>query len=166
MNEYDTYTNTQTGKPFKSYRKTIQGKVAVYVFNSITNQPGALILEGKDNLSADATIDTWTPVEDAYFRRMNRRHLETGHLIEFVRAENYEEIKTEYMANATDDEIIATFAYPWLKFKKSVLTSITSEAVAIRFLTLAKQAEKSESYLKALEAKIAELQGAGIVEEE
>ena len=165
MTDYNTYTSTQTGKPFKSYKKTILGKVSAYVFNSITNTPGAVILEGKDNNSFSATIDTWNPTEDAYFRRMNRRHLETGHLIEFTRPENFEELDVEFMAGASDEEIQTTFTQPWYTFKKAVLPKINSEAVAIRFLTLAKKAEKSESYIRALETRLSEIQGSPTVEE-
>ncbi len=160
-----TYDNIQTNKPYKSYKKTILGKVAVYTFNSLTNTPNAILLEGKDNNSFSATVDTWNAVEDAYFRRMNRKHLETGYVVEFVRPENYDEITPEFLADASDEDLQAILKKPWMEFKKSYLNKITSEAILIRLLTIAKTEEKSESFIKNIEAKISELQGFATSEE-
>lgn len=153
--KYDTYSEIQN-KPFKSYRKTIVGKVYVSVFNSITRNPEGLLLEGPND-QAKACIDVWNEQEDLYFRRNNRRALETGRIIEFVKSDDFEELKPEYLATASDEqleEIVMSRYYKLL----SELNKITSESVLLRLLEIARKKERSEKYIDAITAKLSELQ--------
>lgn len=155
------FSAMQTGQPYKSYKKTILGKLSVTVLNPFNNEVNVVLLEGDSN-NPDSVLDVWTEKEDAFFKRMNRRSLETGRIIPFVRKEEVEsEPKVEQMS---DEEIAALIKKPFLSLQ-TILNKTESEAFVFRILTAAREAEKSEKFISAIEARLGEIQS-GITEEE
>lgn len=155
------FSAMQTGKPYKSYKKTILGKVSVTILNPFSNEVSVILLEGEKN-SPDSILDVWTEKEDAFFKRMNRRSIETGRIIPFERPETeQEEVKIEQMS---DEEVAALIKKPFMTVQ-SVLSKTNSEAFVYRILQAARAAEKSEKFVSAIETRLGEIQS-GISEEE
>ncbi len=160
--DLQVFSAMQLGKPYKSYKKTILGKVQVIVLNPFSQESSAILLEGDDG-SANSILDVWSEKEDAFFKRMNRRALETGRIIVFTRADvNESEEKTP--EQMSDEEIKELVKKPFLKLK-NILDRTESEAFVYRILKAAREAEKSEKFVSAVEARLGEIQS-GIVEEE
>ena len=143
----------QMEAPVKSYKKTINGKVAVWVFNPIVNQPEQILLQG---VGEDAVYQAFSELENTFFKRMNKKALSQGTVIEFE-SENSQEVEYEFLANSTDEELRTLISQPYKKFKKD-LESVKSEAVVIRLLRIATEAEKSETILNLVRAKLSEVQ--------
>ena len=78
----------QAKAPYKSYRKTLPSHVYVTVFNPFNQEPEGLILKGEGD---EAIVDVWDEMQDLFFKRMNKRHLETGVVVAFVRQDLPEE---------------------------------------------------------------------------
>lgn len=155
------FSAMQTGLPYKSYKKTIMAKVSVTVLNPFSNEVSVILLEG-DNNDPESILDVWSEKEDAFFKRMNRRALETGRIISYKRpAFVEEEQKIEQMS---DDDIAALIKKPFMVMQ-SVLSKTDSEAFVYRILQAARVAEKSEKYVAAIETRLGEIQS-GISEEE
>lgn len=161
----DTFVAMQTGKPYKSYKKTILGLVYVSVLNSFSREPEGMILRGDPRkLEPDSFVDLWDDVEDAFFRRKNKRHLETGILIAFEKPENYQEPVVEKYASYSDEQLEEVLGQKWLALMKSI-NETNSESVLYRLLTIARENEKSEKLISAIEARLSEVQTAGYEEE-
>lgn len=146
------------GVPYKSYKKTILGKVYITVWNSFEQTPEGLLLFGDPAKSDDECfIDTWTQDEDYYFKSKNKRHLQTGNVIEVVRnTDPVEKTIEEY----SDEELEAVLDE---KFKKhfalqALLNGTESIALLFRIKGIAQEQEKSDKAVKAIEARISELQ--------
>lgn len=146
------------GKPLKSYIKTILGKVYVTVWNSFENMPEGLILYGDPRKSEDTcVIDVWNHDEDYYFRTKNKRHLQAGNLISYERKEETSEKSAEEFSDAELEKLLED------KFKKffslqSLLNETDSIALLFRIKRIAEEQERSDKVIKAVEARIAELQ--------
>lgn len=145
-----------SGKPFKSYKKVVLGKVAIKLWDSLTNEPKEEIFVGDPRSGDDAVIDVWSEKEQVYFERMNRKHFELGNLIEFKRPE-VEEVKERTFEQYTDEEIKEVVNSRFLSLQ-STLNKIESVAVLFRLKTAAEELEKSDKITKAIEARISELQ--------
>lgn len=146
----------QSGTPFSSYKKTILGKVYVTVLNSFSGIPEGLILQGEEN-DETVKVDLWSEREDVFFKRMNRKQFETGNIIPAARpAEVVEEPKTIEQYN--DDEMRTIVNMNYLKLQK-LLATVTSEAVVLRMINIARAEEKSEKIINAFTAKLSEIQG-------
>jgi len=161
-NEIDAkvFSAMQIGQPYKSYKKTILGKLSVTILNPFNNEVTVILLEGTSD-NPDSILDIWTEKEDAFFKRMNRRSLETGRIISFTRKEEPNEVaKIEQMS---DEEIKDLIKKPFLSLQ-TILNKTESEAFVYRILTTARAAEKSEKYIAAIEARLGEIQS-GIAEE-
>lgn len=143
------------GSPFKSYIKTILGKVYVSVWDSFENKPEGWILEGDPRKVDDGCIvDVWTPEEDFYFRNKNKRHLQTGDVIVYERKAVEKERTVEEYSDAELTEIVNSKFFTL----QNVLNNTDSVAVLFRIKNLAQDLEKSEKLLKAIEARISEVQ--------
>src|SRR6185369_15230663 len=78
------------GKPFRTYKKTILGRVYVTVLNMMTGTPipEGVILDGDPNKNeVGAFFDVFSEQEDYFFRKMNKKHFDAGELIEFKRTD-------------------------------------------------------------------------------
>ena len=152
------FSAMQTGKPYKTYKKTILGKVATTVFNQFSQKPESLILEGDPRKNDDTCfVDVWSEMEDVFFKRMNKAHMSSGRIIEVHRVEAPPVSEEELINTMSDEKANEVLTYQWYKFK-SVLNSITSADTVHRLLLLAKDADKSEKFIKAIEARISELE--------
>jgi len=151
----DIYSAMQVGKPYKSYRKTILGKVYVTILDPFTQEtPIGIHLEGEPTTDERAIVDIWSEKEDVFFKRMNKRHFETGNLIPYIREEKEAKRTVE---NSTDEELKALINKPFLSLQ-AVLNKTNSEALVFRILTLAKELEKSDKIIKAIESRLSEIQ--------
>lgn len=150
------YSMMQTGKSYKRYIKTILGKLYVNVLNPFTDKPDGLIIRGNPQANKeDCIVEVWNDKQDVFFKRMNKRHFEQGFLIEY---NPKKEIKKKKSPNqVTDEELIEILNSRFFKFQ-SEISKFTSPAPLQRLLFLAGEEEKSEKIVKAIEAKIAELQ--------
>lgn len=153
------FADMQEGKPYKSYIKTILGKVFIETLDPFSNAPFGTLLVGNPR-TPDATciVDVWSPMEDAFFRRRNRKHLESGTLIQYERTSDATDIKPEFMADASDEKLIELLGKKYLALITD-LNKITSEVTIQRLITLARENEKSVKILAAIEARLSELQG-------
>jgi len=149
------YSLMQTGKPYKSYIKTVLGKVYVNVWDSFENKKVGLIIEGNPNSQPEeCIIDVWNEQEDVYFKRANKRHFETG----FIIAHNRTDAPVERSPNdLTDDELNNLLNSKFLSLQSGV-NKMTSVAPVFRMIEMAKKQEKSEKIIKFLEGKLSELQ--------
>ncbi len=144
------------GKPHKTYVKKILGKVYVTVWDVFTNQPVGMILEGDPRRNDQtAMIDIWSEKEDVFFRRMNRRHLADGTVVEYKRPDEGPRERT--MEEWSDEELIALINKPFLALKAAV-NKTESEALLFRMESLSEQMDKPESYMKLIRAKLSEIQ--------
>ena len=141
--------------PTASYIKTILGKVYVAVWDSFENQPIGTILEGDPRKKDESCIvDVWSPDEDFYFRSKNKRNLETGHIISYVRKE---EVKERSIEEYSDEELTTIINSKFFTLQ-SILNSTSTVAVLFRIKNLAHELDKSEKLIRAIEARISELQ--------
>jgi hypothetical protein len=146
----------QSGSPFSTYKKTILGKVYVTVLNSFSGTPEGLILYGEEG-DDNAKIDLWSEREDVFFKRMNRKQFEVGNVIPLTRsAEVVAEPKT--IEQYDDEEMRTVVNQTFIKLQKT-LSTVTSEAVVLRMIDIARTEEKSEKIITALTAKLSEIQG-------
>ena len=148
------FSAMQTGIPFKSYRKTILGKVYVTVLNPFSNQPEGLLLEG-DAADQKSVIDVWTEKDDIFFRRMNKVHFDEGAIIEFKKDTNAVPERT--IEAFTDEELKGVINQKYLALL-ATLNKTDKEAVLYRMLTIAQSMEKSEKIIKIIESRLAEVQ--------
>lgn len=153
MADSTVFSAMQTGKPHATFKKTILGQVYVTVLSPFSNQPEGLLLTGAKD-SETSMVDVWSEMEYVFFKRLNKRHLERGILIQIEK----QEAKVEkFIEQYSDEELINVINQKYIAFQK-VLSGITSEAVLFRMLDLAKELEKSAKIIGVIEAKIAELQ--------
>lgn len=144
-----------TGRPFKSYIKTILGKVNVTVWDMFTNTPVGLLLEGDPRKKEENSyIDLYSEYEDVFFKRANKRHFEVGNLVEYVKKEEKRERTLEEF---TDEELIEIINSPFLKLQNA-LNKTNSVALLFRFEGLATELEKSDKVLSAIRSRLSEAQ--------
>lgn len=160
-----TFGLMQTGKPLKTYKKTILGQVYCSVLNSFSNEPEGILLSGDPTKNDPLSMfDIWNDMQDAYFRRANKKNLEMGVIIAFERPDSVQELEPEPFATATDEEIdeILTSKYYTIL---SALNKCTNTIILNRFLQRARVLEKSEKIIKSITSRISELQSDGSIEE-
>jgi len=149
------YSAMQEGMPIKSYIKTILGKVYVTVLNPFSDQPEGLLLEGDPKKPDDkAILDVWSTKQDVFLKNMNRSHFNNGIIKEYVRSTEPRERTIE---EATDPELTEIVNMKFLGLQNK-LNKITSTVVLFRILGLARDNEKSDKIIKAIEARISEVQ--------
>jgi len=145
------------GKPFKSYIKTILGKVAVQLWDNFLDKPVDVILQGDPKRKEDTCIvNVFSAREDAFFLRVNKKHFATGMLIPYVAKEISEPVEKP-IEQSTDDELKAIINKKFLALSSAV-NKINSTAVLFRMRGLAEEMEKSEKITRLIESRISELQ--------
>lgn len=148
-----TFSQMQAGMPYASYKKTILGKVFVNVLDPFSGNPVGLLLEGTKGTDTEV-IDVWNEVEDLFFRRSNKKALETGTVIKIKREEK---VEPKTIEQYSDDELKEVINQRYAAFQKS-LSAITSEAVLYRMQLLAEEMDKSERFIGSIKAKLADVQ--------
>jgi hypothetical protein len=146
-------------KPFATYTKTILGQVGVHVWDRFTNTPAYVILKGDPRKAGDegCLVDVWNSRENAYFLRSNARHFAKGTMRPYQRPEN---VAVETPIEQYSDEQLRELINMKFAAMNRQLTEIKSVPVIFRMLSLATEMEKSDKIIKALEARIAEIQSA------
>ena len=152
----DVFSAMQTEKPYKSYRKTVLGRVFVHVLDPFDGKADGVILFGVKQLDETGIVDVWSEREDVFFKKMNKTHFETGNIIEFVREEKQEpEEKT--IEAYSDAELKEVINQKWFALQ-SAINNTKSEAVLYRMKTLAEEMGKSSKIVDALIARLSEVQ--------
>ncbi len=151
------YSAMQTKTPYKSYIKTVLGKIYVTVLNPFSGEPEGRIIKGDPRGKGKdlCIIDIWSEMEDAFFTRINKRHLETATLIQYTRKEEKVEEKSP---NDFSDEELTTLLNEKFFTLTNKVNKMTSVAPIFRLVTVARELEKSEKIIKYLEGKLSELQ--------
>ena len=143
------------GIPYGSYIKTILGKMFVSVWDSFENRAEGIILQGDPRKKEENSIvDVWSQEEDYYFRSKNKRLLETGQIIAYTRKDEERERTIE---EYSDDELTVIINSKFFTLQ-NVLNNTSSTAVLFRIKNLAQELEKSDKLIKAIEARISEVQ--------
>jgi hypothetical protein len=150
------------GKPLRSYIKTILGKVFINTWDSFTERPVGLLLEGDPRNNDETCIyDIWSEKEDMYFRKSNKRHFETGTLIPYTRSDAPREKTFE---ESDDSELMDLVQKPFLALRNKLAVT-ESEAVLFRLLGIAESLDKSDKVTGAIKARISEVQDAPYLRE-
>jgi hypothetical protein len=150
--ESKLYNALQEGEPVAQYRKTVPSQVCVKRINAFTGLVEEIILSGDGK---NAIVSLWTPAEEKFFREMNESHLSKGTLAPYTPPE-VEPEKT--LEDATDEEITEMVNSRFLKLSKSVLNQTVSEEFVNKLLLKAKELEKSDKIIAAIETRLAEIQ--------
>lgn len=145
-------------EPYKSYIKTILGKVYVTILDPYTGERVGLILKGdpKTKHNEDCIVDVWSQREDAFFHKRNKKHFELGQLIEHTRKEVVPE-ESEILSALSDDEMVELLNSPFFKLQATV-NKMETIAPIYRLIELAKEQDKSPKILDFLAGKMSELQ--------
>ena len=146
------------GNPYKSYIKTILGKVYVTIWNSFENIPEGLILSGDPRKGDEScSVDVWSQDEDYYFTTKNKRHLLVGNIIVHTRKSDPVEKTVE---GYSDEDLEKLLDERFKKFfsLQTLLNDTDSIALLFRIKRIAEDKERSDKIIKAIESRISELQ--------
>lgn len=149
------FSSMQSNTPYATYRKTILGKVYVTVLSPFTNKPEGVLLEGEPKTDERAMVDVWSEMQDLYFKRQNKKHFQEGTIIKVQR-----EVKEEFphtIEQYSDDELKEVLNYRYASLVKTI-NDINTVPVLIRMTELAREGEKSEKIIRAIEARLSEVQ--------
>lgn len=153
----DVYGMMQEGKPYKSFIKTMLGKLYLTAWDSWKEAEIGVILEGDPRKKDDGCIiDVWNEKEEMFLRKRNKKHFETGVIIEYQRTEESKS-EEEKINSMSDDEMIELLGKQFFSLQSAV-NKFTSIAPVFRMLHLAKELDKSEKIVKFIEGKLSELQ--------
>jgi hypothetical protein len=154
----DMFAAMQADKPHSIFKKGILGKVALNVLNPWSGEPEVVILQGVPERNDDGCFFKTYSVEATLFiKNMNKPLFDKGAILEVKQQEKKPKSEAAKLNSATDDELDKILNTPWLGFTAKV-NKMTSSAPVYRLLVLAREQEKSESYTKFLEEKLAELE--------
>jgi hypothetical protein len=153
----EIYSAMIGGRPYRTYAKTILGRVYVTTLGMLTGTPTpeGVILSGDPRKKEPETmIDVWSEQEDYFFKKMNRRHFDQGILIEYQRVETPRERTIEEFS---DEELKVLINKPFLALQHT-LNKTTSVATLFRIQSIASELEKSEKVMRAIESRLSEVQ--------
>jgi hypothetical protein len=153
IGDLDVYSAMQTGNPYKSYRKTILGKVFVDVWDNFNNKPKEVGLFGNPE---NAIIDIWSEKENQFFKNINKKLFDDGLVIEVDRAKLPPQPEVKVYSDEELSELLKT------KFFKlrSILNNLYNDTTLTRLLDIAREMEASEKTIKTIEARLSELKTA------
>lgn len=162
--QYDpqVFSAMQAEEPLATYRKTILGKVFVEVLDPFSHAVQGLLLHGQKGADS-AQVDVWSVQEDLFFRRRNKKQFETGMLVKVAQPKPTDAplpVAPKKLEQYSDEELRELVDYQSKHFMalQKTLANVTSEAVVYRILELAKELEKSDKTITAIETRLAELQ--------
>jgi hypothetical protein len=142
--------------PYSSYTKTILGKVLVTVWDNVLDKPVEVLLEGNPRRKDENSIvKLWSPKEDSFFKRVNRKHFSTGRLIPYRTEDIPSEVKT--IEQSTDEELAKIVSLRYMAFVAEI-NKINSIAVLFRMRGIAEEMDKSAKITAVIEKRISELQ--------
>jgi len=144
------------GRPVRSYIKTILGKVSIVLWDSYTNTRAEQLLSGDPRRKdPDSIVNMWSEKEDAFFKTMNRRHFTNGTLIPYEMP--VEQVREKTVEESSDVELKEVLTKPFFTLQ-AVLNKTESIAVLFRILGLAKEMDKSDKVIRAIESRLSEIQ--------
>jgi hypothetical protein len=144
-------------KPYQSYKKTILAQAAVTLWDTFMEAPTQIIVKGDPKRDLESCIiDVWSEKEKVFFERMNRRLFNDGTLIPYNRPEVVEKVEKTY-EQFSDEELVGVVNSKFLALQ-STLNKMESVAVLFRLKNIAEENEKSEKIVRAIEARISEVQ--------
>ncbi len=153
------FSDMQAGRPFKSYKKAILGQVAVVIWDNFQDAPVELILNGFPARNDEGCIvDVWSDKEDVFFNRVNAKLLKKGLILPYNRPEAPVQVE-KTIEQSTDAELVEIVNLKFLALQAK-LNKIDSSVVLFRLLDAAREQEKSEKIVKAIEARISDVQTA------
>jgi len=144
----------QGGEPIRTYKKAILGKVFINVWNSFEEKPEGMLLAGKES-SEDSMYDIWNEKELRFFELMNKRTLETGHVIAVDRTKIEPDVVKK--ADYTDEELEKILRDKYFTLR-SFLKDVDSVPVVFRLLTIAEKIDKPAKTIDSIKDRLAELQ--------
>lgn len=145
--------------PIGVYKKTILGKVFVYIWDDIEKKPVEVILEGNpSNNDYGCYVFTWSDVEDSFFRIRNANHFKSGVIVEASINDLPKQEKS--IVEATDEELQEILHYRPAELRK-LLADVSSEAFLFRLLDAAEHADKTPGFLTVIKERINEVQSGG-----
>jgi len=156
MSDYNIYSAMQTGKPIKTYKKVVLGRVYASVLDPFTEEPTGMMLYGDPKRNDESCfIDIWSERDLLFFKKMNKSHLMNGFIIEVARdappVEDEQPIETY-----SDEQLMEVINKKFLALQ-AVLNKISSDAVLFRMVDLAREMEKSDKIIRAIEARLSEV---------
>lgn len=152
------YSAMSGGKPYKTYKKVILGRVYVTVLNVSTGVPApeGIILTGDPRKNEPSALyDVFSEQEDYFFRKMNQRHFTEGTIIEHQRSP--EEARERTIEEYNDEELRKLISKPFLALQ-ATLNKVSSVATVYRILGIAEEMDKSDKTIKAIKSRLSELQ--------
>lgn len=153
----ELFSTMDEGRPHKSYIKGILGQVAVIIWDNFEEKPIEIILKGNPKSRDESSIvDVWSAKEDVFFNRINQKLFANGMMLPYVRPE-LPAVVEKTVEQSSDEELTTMINSRFLAFQAS-LNKIFSVAVLFRIRGLAEDLEKSEKIIKAIEARISEVQ--------
>lgn len=162
----NVYSAMQTGSPYKTYRKTILGRVYVRYFDPFLNKPDDKLMSGNPAANEEGCFfDVWSEQEDAFFKRMNANHLKDGVLIPYDRAKQPVTVEVNKYNVMTDEELDELLNSPFFTLQ-SALNKMTSPAPVYRLKVIAEAEEKSKRLIEVIDARLAELEQIELAKEE
>lgn len=149
------YAAMQEGTPVRTWIKTILGKVYVAAWDSFTEQPTGLMLEGDPKkFDESSMLDIWGTKEDLFFKNSNKTLISKGIIKEIVRTSAAQSVVKE---DYSDEELLDILGAKFLAYQAKV-NKITSIPVLFRMEALARENEKSDKVIGLITARISELQ--------
>jgi len=148
------FSAMQDGKPYSAYRKTIPAKIHVVVLDPFRGEPMGLILTGRPG-DEDTIVKLYSVQEDVFFKRMNKRHFQQGNLVSHEIKNEEEPVKI--LEQMDDEEVVKTINSKFYTLA-NVLQKTESEAFLFRLLNAARENEKSEKIINAIQTRLAEVQ--------
>lgn len=156
--DYNIYSAMQTEKPYSKFRKTILGKVFVWVWNDFNDTPESLHLIGRPAVDNDESIVMiYSQKGDVFFKKQNAKHFKSGTLIP-MKLEEAPKKSDEKGYDEYSDKDIEEIVNSRFLALKNVLAKATSEAFVLRILTAAEESEKSEKVLNHIRNRLSEIQ--------
>lgn len=155
------FTAMNGNDPVAAYRKTTLGKVFVTVLNMFSQEPEALLLYGEPNVSnPDSIVYMYSIPEDVFFRRQNRRHFQDGTIIPvaIAKKEEVQPVAEDLPLEQSSDEQLRQLVNSKFKALEAALNKTESEALLNRLVAIARDEEKSERIVKAIETRLSEVQ--------
>ena len=159
---YDMYSAMQTGDPVASYIKKCIGKIQISVIDPFTSQVVYKLLFGDPyNSETDREnmiVDVWTEKENAFFKKAYGPELKKGNLMPYDRSQDKKaELAQKNWNVASDVELEKVLGEKYFTMK-SILEKMSTVTVLNRLLNLARDLEKSEKLISAIQQRLSEIQ--------
>lgn len=164
-NKTDIYSAMQTGKPYKTYKKVILGKVYLRVLNPFDDKPMGVHLVGNPKRNSEGCFfHTWNEKQDVFLKRMNKAHFKDGTLVETELKPKQEDQNEKLYSDYTEadiEEIVKSKFFALVK----VLEDAESEAFVYRILSKAEELDRPEATINAIQERLSDIQSWEVAED-